>query len=343
MRKKKPEILPNPVEIGGIAVRFRNKKGAYALPSQAAFFELKLPGQRKVSRFPLPKELKKVFEKKAYITAFLQAFFDQHRKKEAKKRKKKVKEKLKKKSSRLSKKEKQKRKKIKKEVIEELLEEPEIPLETKKRKKKLLEKTLPIEKIVAVESREPIRLRTGKPVKAKRPDSRTGTEDFVDQTMDLVKLHVDLKKPIGISTFTAPEQLTGLRKFFESYAERFMLDMYKKKTEEAYILRVKTLNKVVGFPLREQGIGTERWRMKRNFSPDDLKSLKERYPHLKTRDALIRQGKIEILKAQMEDLFNYFMNRYETYLGKQMVEEIKIRGFSMEVVEKITPIGKASS
>lgn len=194
-----------------------------------------------------------------------------------------------------------------------------------------------LERIVAVDSKE-LKYLVGRDpfAKAKHQDSRPGIPDFADRQIVLEKLHVDFdeKKPVQIFPQNAEAASLSLREYFRPYAEKFV-NQWRGRSEEAYIMRVKTLNYMADEKARVEGIGTERFRMLRSLKlipKDQLKHLREQNRDMSD-EKLLEEIQLGHLSQKLEDLFDYFRTRYETYLSRQIVAGLAVTGFSMEVVK----------
>jgi hypothetical protein len=314
--------------VAGLPVRFRRANGRYTEPRCGVFYEVTPPGRRKPLAGEIPKEYRRSIRLRLqFVAAVLIELSRLVSAKKAATQKKRA-------QARISQKRKKKRTRAEKREIQEVEDAQEEALEEED-----LDPKAPgvpkLSRLVAVRDEE-VKLVLGRDVyaKQKHKDSRVGVPDFQNRQMVLRKMHVDFdsRRPVEIFSWEARATALSLREYFRPYAEKFMDEM-RGRSEEAYILRVKTLNRIAGESQgRNEGIGTERFRVSRQLPPGQEAALRDRYPGL-SKAEILRRVQHEQLGIKLADLFDYFVERYENYLGRRLVESLAVTGFSMEVVE----------
>ena len=176
----------------------------------------------------------------------------------------------------------------------------------------------------------------GTPPRKKREDSLESKLNYNQKKIDLIKLNVDFNEGKEIHVFSHSSEATALtlREYFKPMARKFVDEM-RGTTEEAYILRVKTKAFLPGIEKgRDEGIGLPRTRIWRSLPASQAVQLRLNYPGLSDADILVAMQHRQV-DSMMDKLFEYFVERYSTYLGKKVIEGIAITGFGMECVEKI--------
>lgn len=308
-------------------------KGRWPTAAQATAFEILLPGKRKKSRIEIPAKYLKSIKLKKYFVAEILVLHSKLQAEAASKRAAQriqaaIRAKKKKPTQALKKQRKKLKEKQKEALIEEELMED--------RDEKLPPFTPPIDKIVSV-STQKTKYVMGRNVeeRQKRDDSFVGTNKYNGKFFEVEKLNVDFdkNKPVEIFQDHAKVAAVSLREYFRPYAEKF-LDEQRGKSEEAFIMRVKTANRISGEKPSREGIGTARFQVRRTISKEQLKHYKKQYPGM-SKDEILREIQLGNLSRELEQLFDYFVERYETYLGKRIIESMAVTGFSMEVVKEI--------
>lgn len=171
----------------------------------------------------------------------------------------------------------------------------------------------------------------------KQDTARTGVRTYARKRIDVEKMHVDFDPENAVMIFPEAAEATAvsLLEFFRPYAEEF-IDKQRGNSEEAYIMRVKTMNTLPGVTEpREEGIGTERTQLTRSLTSKELSQLRKQFPELSD-DQLLRRRQMKELEQELKELFKYFVNRYETYMGRKYYQTIEVTGFSIEVVKRVT-------
>lgn len=367
MSKRRPNIKANPLPPGvlpGLRVepRFRGKNGRYCKPHLGVYFELTPPGKRKPIVGEIPKEYRRTIKGRVqYLGKVLGDYSHKRLAKEIKQRERQV--------VRQSKRAKEKERELKKRVkakdpraVRELKKRAALEEQMNERQLVTLEK-LGAEKLSptspragqlrAIESREKTHWdvigrnldeKLQDKIRQDRQDGRsgqaraTGIKDFQGYRMGISKLHVDFAEgeQVPVFPFNVRGVASAMKEFFMQKAEKFV-DEKRGVSEEAYIIRIKTLNSIDGQKAQEQGIGIPRFRMPRRLNPGDVPFLRKSYPGL-TDAEILRHIQKQALETQFDRLVKYFVDRYEDYLGRRVVSSMAVTGFSMEVVDGI--VGK---
>jgi|WetSurMetagenome_2_1015567.scaffolds.fasta_scaffold47618_2 hypothetical protein len=169
----------------------------------------------------------------------------------------------------------------------------------------------------------------------KKETARTGIDTYKQKKIKISKLHVDFDQdtPVTIFQSAAKDTALTLREYFRKPAEDF-LDEMRNKSENTYILRVKTKNWLAGDIVRDQGIGTERFKIWTKLPENEAAALRLEHKGM-TDDEILRLYQKKQINREIDEMFNYFLDRYEHYLGRKMIEGLAVTGFTMEVVNEI--------
>jgi hypothetical protein len=353
----------NPLPRGSLPgvenIRFRDKRGRYCQPPRAYSFEVLLPRHRVPLKGEIPKEYRRTIALRVqYVGEVLGEYSRRRFEAQAKRRRERV--------AREAKKVVKREKKIKERAKRgDRRAERELEREVKRQeemdarqdawlKREGVERRPPAtplaSRLTAVETREDTRwdvvgrnldekleqkLRNDAASGRRGQPRDTGVRDFQGRRMVLEKMHVDFPKgkQVEVFPFNVRGVSAAMKEFFLGYAEKFT-DENRGKSEESYIIRLKTLNRIEGEKPQEQGVGIPRFRMPRRIDPSQRAYLRQVYKGL-TDDEILRQIQKEALESQFDRLVKYFADRYEDYLGRRVVSSMAVTGFSMEVVKGI--------
>jgi hypothetical protein len=331
---KKPDTITialNPrLKVAELPVKFRDSKGRFCKPSKGASYEVTPPGKRKPIKGEIPKESRKsVSSRKTFIAQSLIAWSKIETGKQAKTYRQKVKAQLEvKKQKPVSKAETKRRNQLKERTKAALEKEgfKTPPPSTPRLYERVTVSPPTIEKFVQ---------RSGVHHDPRHADSREGPQEFKKRELHIIKKKVefDPSNPVELYSFNAKATAISMREFLTPHAIKF-LDEMRNDTENAYIFRVETRNRVEGEAPTREGIGTERFRVRDHIPKRDLAQYKKQYPGM-TQDQILRELQIQDLTSEMGELFTYFIERYQDYLSKQVVSSMAVTGFSMEVVKGV--------
>jgi hypothetical protein len=315
------------MKVAEIPVLFRDAKGRFCSPNKGKTFEIKPPGAKKAFKGEIPKELRKtVAARKAFIVSELVQWSKAQTQKKAKTYKQKLTATAKKKREKAPSKAETKRRSVLRQKIEEAVvrETGKIPPSLPKLESRPLITPPKIQKFVQ---------RSGVHHDPRHEESREGPSEYKERSFEIVKQKVELdpKRPVELYTFNTPGTAVAMREMLTPHAVKF-LDQMRKESENAYIFRVETLNRVEGQTPKHEGIGTARFKVRDHIPKRDLKEYKKQYPGLTT-DQILRELQIEDIKSELRELFSYFVDRYQDYLSRKVVSSMAVTGFSMEVVK----------
>jgi hypothetical protein len=335
---KKPDTITvsleslqkNPrLKVAELPVTFRDSKGRFCKPSKGVSFEVTPPGARKPLRGEIPKDFRRsVANRKQFIVLVLVEWSRERAKKRQKTERARIKKQIEaKKKKPVSKAETKRRKKLKTRINEALIDEgfeKKPPLFPKLERRFFREDTE--EKFVK---------RSGINHLPRHIDSREGPKEYSGKAFEVLKRHIDFDSshPVELFSFNAQATTIALREYFTPHAQKF-LDEVREDSDNAFILRVKTKNRIENEPATFEGIGTERFKVRDHLSAQELRGYRKRYPGL-TNDQILRELQLEDLMSKLKDLFEYFMERYQDYLSKKVISSIAVTGFSMEVVKGV--------
>lgn len=334
-------VAPNPMKVmNNLSVRFRDKRGRFCAPSKGVSYEVKVSWKRKPIKGEIPPAYRRTVKAKSdHIVDVLVAENRKVTKQDLPAKKAKLSRELKK-----PKLPKEKRERIKKQItrIDASLEKEakkveRATLREKKRKPTAKDKSraaalkdrelqileaagiqgipadLPdISKLRVATTHATEKLLTGKRYEPKRPDSREGIKDYLDRRMTIQKDVFRLTKEVPVTKTRRNVVAPLMKEVFREHAQNFVRK-WSGNSENAYIMRVTTREKIAGRASNESAIGTARFRLSRHV-PIDVQ--------------------LQQLESELEELFQYFVTCYEGYLARATIEEYAITGFTMEVVEK---------
>ncbi len=146
----------------------------------------------------------------------------------------------------------------------------------------------------------------GRPLKRKI-DGKVGIPDYEGIVMKITKMNVllDDKSKVRVKHDSRHASANLMREYFMKDATKFFTE-FRNRSENAYILRVMTEHKIHGQKSKDvSAVGIPRSKF----------------------------YNLAQLRDKMTQLFDYFVKKYDQYLGRDAIEEIYISGFSMEVVE----------
>lgn len=317
----------NPLQVARLDVTFRDARGRFCIPSKGIYFEITPPGHRKPLQGEIPKEYRRtVALRLQYIASLLIAFSKKKAIEKAKTERKKVKKRVQaKKKAGPSKKDLSFQKRVKAKTEKAIREERIKPSPIERIEKK----------VVVSHTEEKYVQRSGIHHDPRHRNSREGPIELKDRQLLILKRQIDFDpdKPIELYSFNWKATLIAVREFFTPHALKFLNDV-RNDSQNAYILRVKTLNRIEGEHSTREAIGTERFRIHDHLEKREIPGLRRLYPGL-TNDQILKKIQIEDMLSELRELFLYFMNRYQDYLSKKIISSIAITGFSIEVVQGV--------
>lgn len=325
MKKKPNPIILNPrLKVATLPVKFRDKNGRFCKPAKGASFEITPKGKKKPLKGAIPKDSRKsVTARKQYIAQQIVDWSTAREVKRAKTETKTLKKKLKAvKSKPVTKTEKKKQQRLGLKIAEAVATEVERPRGLAAIEKK---------RSVTYQSEKFLTSRTVH-TDQKHKNSRTGIDRYQKTKFEIAKVKVAME-PTEVHYFNAKPSAVALREYFRPHAEKFF-DQQRKQSDNAYIMRVMTQNKLEGHPSKAEGIGTERFIIRESLSNAQYRDLKAEYPGL-TRDQILREEQLKDISDRLKDLFEYFLERYQDYLSKKVISSVAVTGFTMEVVKGV--------
>jgi hypothetical protein len=329
---KKPtlQIALNPRQkVAELPVDFR-KKGRFAEARKATHFSVKPPGARKALSGEIPKEFRRtIASRKQYIASQLIAWSKAETAKKLKTQRGKVKQAIQaKKTKAPSKAEKKRASQLAAATKAALAQEgfEKAPATTPRLDKKAF---------VSMPEAEIYRKRSGAHHDPRHADSFEGPAKFEKKELHIIKKKVefDPSSPVEMYSFNSRATTVALREFLKPHAIKF-LDEMRNQSDNAYIFRVETRNRIEGEPSRREGVGTERFEVRTSLTKQEIRGLKRAHPGL-TVDELLRLRQIADMENEMTRLFDYFESRYKNYLSEKAISSMAVTGFSMEVVKGV--------
>ncbi len=328
MKKKSQPPIQNPLlRVADIAVKFRDKNGRFCKPSKGASFEILPAGKRVPLKGEIPKsERKSVAARKNYV-AF--AVTEWSKAKEVKKQKSQTRA------------DKKKLVAVKKKPVTKsaVVKQKKIAVQIEKAYQDAgIKKALAVPKI---ERKASVTQKIQKYVTGRSPstqptpkhkESREGTQAYRGRHMEIEKIKV-MMDPVDVFSFNAKPTSLALREYFRPHAEKFFNKM-RDQSDNAYIMRVMTMNRIPGEASKHEGVGTERFIVRDSLTGLELKALRSVYPGM-SKDDILRELQLKDIAYHLEDLFNYFLERYQDYLSKKVISSVAVTGFTMEVVKGV--------
>ena len=332
--KKNPSppitFAENPrLKVAELPIKFRSK-GRFSKPGKATSFEVIPPGKRKAIKGEIPKEFRKSVKlRKQYVADQLIAWSKVEAQKKSKTARSEVKRLLEKKKAKPVSKAETKRRATLAQRTKHALEAEgfdKIPASTPRLDKKAYVSPPEVEKFVK---------RAGVHHDPRHSDSREGPAVFAEKQLNIIKQKVefDPSSPVEIHSFNAKATTIALREFLRPHAIKFFNEM-RKQSDNAYIFRVETRNRVDGAPSTREGVGTERFIVRSSIQKQDLRVLKKEFPGL-SYDELLQMQQQKDIEDKIVDLFEYFEDRYKNYLSSKVISSMAVTGFSMEVVKGV--------